>query len=713
MNIKNDSVYLNRELSWLDFNDRVLHEAYDSRNPLIERLKFLAIFSSNLDEFYMVRISGILEHLEIGFDSENQTGLTPTELMGEIRSHLQLRVEEQHALFQSILRKTLIEEGIVILGRENMTQEQRETVKSYFESYIFPVLTPLIVDASHPFPKMASLSLNLAVVVEDPETGSIRFARVKVPDSLPRFITVSSGNQKSAENALEVIPLEDIIAENMEYLFPGMKINGQYGFRVTRDGDFPIKESEADDLLVAVETEISKRRIDGFVCRLEIANTMPQYLRDQLIRDLSVRTEDVFIINGLMNLKDLFFFASLNRADLKYPEWQAVTPSRIRAAIAIEANERRTEIVPDIFSVIKEGDLMVHHPYDSFSDTIEALIANAADDPQVLAIKMTLYRTSGDSPIIQSLIRAARNKKQIVVLIEVLARFDEANNIEWAKKLELAGIHVVYGVLGLKTHTKTTLIIRNENNVIVRYCHIGTGNYNSKTARLYTDIGILTCRDEIGSDLTHLFNYLTGYSRQNEYKELMVAPLTLRSGMENLIKREIAIAKSGREAHIIAKMNSLSDIDMIDLLYEASNAGVRIQLIIRGVCCLRPGVQGLSDNIEVISIIGRFLEHSRIFWFKNDDQESFFIGSADWMTRNLDRRVEAVVPIKSNELRAQLTWILKVMLSNNRQAWELEESGNWRQRNPSANEEERATQTMCMQRASQIDQLWISNPSNN
>jgi polyphosphate kinase len=440
---------------------------------------------------------------------------------------------------------------------------------------------------------------------------------------------------------------------------------------------------------------------------------MPQYLRDQLIRDLSVRTEDVFIINGLMNLKDLFFFASLNRADLKYPEWQAVTPSRIRAAIAIEANERRTEIVPDIFSVIKEGDLMVHHPYDSFSDTIEALIANAADDPQVLAIKMTLYRTSGDSPIIQSLIRAARNKKQIVVLIEVLARFDEANNIEWAKKLELAGIHVVYGVLGLKTHTKTTLIIRNENNVIVRYCHIGTGNYNSKTARLYTDIGILTCRDEIGSDLTHLFNYLTGYSRQNEYKELMVAPLTLRSGMESLIKREIAIAKSGREAHIIAKMNSLSDIDMIDLLYEASNAGVRIQLIIRGVCCLRPGVQGLSDNIEVISIIGRFLEHSRIFWFKNDGQESFFIGSADWMTRNLDRRVEAVVPIKSNELRAQLTWILQVMLSDNRQAWELEESGNWRQRNPSANEEERATQTMCMQRASQIDQLWISNPSNN
>jgi polyphosphate kinase len=708
MQIKKDSVYFNRELSWLDFNDRVLHEAYDPRNPLIERLKFLAIFSANLDEFFMVRVSGILEHLDIDFEKENQTGLTPPELMIEIRSHLQLRVKEQHSLFHNILRKALTEEGIAILSCESLTQEDKDSANQYFESSIFPVLTPLMVDASHPFPRMANLSLNLAVVVEDPETGTVRFARVKVPDSLPRFVTVTSAHQPPRDQLVKAIPLEDVIADNLSTLFPGMKIVGQYGFRITRDGDFPIKESEADDLLVAVETEISKRRIDGFVCRLEISDSMPEYLRDQLIKDLGVRTEDVFVITGLMNLKDLFFFTSINRTSLKYPEWQPVIPPRIRAAIAVQANHQDAAAPLDLFSVIREGDVLVHHPYDSFSQTVELFIANAADDPCVLAIKMTLYRTSGDSPIIHSLIRAARNRKQVVVLIEVLARFDEANNIEWAKRLEQAGIHVVYGVIGLKTHTKTTLIVRKENNALVRYCHIGTGNYNSKTARLYTDIGILSCREEIGSDLTHLFNYLTGYSRQKEYKALLVAPLTLRTGMESLIRREIAIAKSGHPAHIIAKMNSLTDLNMIDLLYEASNAGVRIQLIIRGVCCLRPGLSGLSENIEVISIIGRFLEHSRIFWFRNDGDESLYIGSADWMTRNLDRRVEAVVPITSNEIRTQLTELLNVMLTDNRQAWDLDVNGDWRQRNPAPDEEERATQVLLMDRANQIDQIWMS-----
>jgi polyphosphate kinase len=711
MKIKNDSVYFNRELSWLDFNDRVLHEAYDPRNPLIERLKFLAIFSSNLDEFFMVRVSGILEHLDIGFEKENQTGLTPAELIIEIRLHLQMRVREQHALFDNVLQQALDEEGIVILKSENMTPEQHQSAKQYFENKVFPVLTPLIVDASHPFPRMANLSLNLAVEVEDPETGTIRFARVKVPDSLPRFVPLSTEDQQATDQALAVLPLEHLIADNLTSLFPGMKIIGQHGFRITRDGDFPIKESEADDLLIAVETEISKRRIDGFVCRLEISETMPENLKEQLIKDLAVRTEDVYVITGLMNLKDLFYFATLNRTDLKYSEWQPVIPPRIRAAIAAEADHQDAETPPDLFSAIREGDLMVHHPYDSFGHTVEALINNAADDPQVLAIKMTLYRTSGDSPIIHSLIRAAKKGKQVVVLIEVLARFDEANNIEWAKKLELAGIHVVYGVIGLKTHTKTTLIVRKENNQLTRYCHIGTGNYNSKTACLYTDIGIFTCRNEIGNDLTHLFNYLTGYSRQNKYQELLVAPLTLRPGMEGLIRREIDIANSGRPAQIIAKMNSLTDLEMIDLLYEASKAGVRIQLIIRGVCCLRPGIKGLSDNITVTSIIGRFLEHSRIFLFRNDGDESFYIGSADWMTRNLDRRVEAIVPIHSPELRAQLSETLTIMLEDNRQAWDLDEEGGWRQRNPLPNEEERATQSVLMDTANQRDRTWAKNLS--
>ena len=705
-----DSPYFNRELSWLSFNDRVLHEAYDPRNPLIERLKFLAIFSSNLDEFFMVRISGILEHLDIEFDKENQTGLTPQELIKEIRRHLQLRVGEQHALFEGVLRPALKEQGVSILQPEQLTREQYLQAGQYFERFIFPVLTPLIVDASHPFPRMANLSLNLAVIVEDPESGEHRFARVKVPDTLPRFIEIDPGLDLASGNSRVLLPLESVIADNLSTLFPGMHILGHHGFRITRDGDFPIKESEADDLLLAVETEISKRRIDGFVCRLEITESMPESLRIQLIRDLDVRPEDVFVIKGLMNLRDLFHFASLPFPELKYPEWQPTTPPRIRTAMAVEADRQNAQALsrPDLFEVIRQGDLMVHHPYESFEHSIEGFIELAAQDPQVLAIKMTLYRTSGDSPIIQALMRAARNQKQVVVLIEVLARFDEANNIEWAKKLEQAGVHVVYGVLGLKTHTKTTLVVRKEGDELRRYSHIGTGNYNPKTAKLYTDLGILSCREDIASDLTHLFNYLTGYSKQSSYQQLLVAPLTLRGAMEDLIRREMAIAESGRPAHIIAKMNSLTDLDMINLLYEASNAGVRIQLIIRGICCLKPGVKGLSENIEVISIIGRFLEHSRIFWFRNDSQESFYIGSADWMTRNLDRRVEAIVPVLDINLQNELKELLQVMLQDNRQAWELDSTGEWRQRNTKPEETELSTHLYLMAQARDRDMNWMA-----
>lgn len=699
-------VYLNREISWLDFNDRVLHEAFDPRNPLIERLKFLAIFSSNLDEFFMVRVSGIHEQIAQDVDPHNPDGMSPQELISLIRQRLRLRVEEQHRLFQDRLRQELRAQGACLLDAAELSGEQYAEADRYFTDRVFPILTPLSVDASHPFPRMANLSLNLAVIVEDPDTAIQRFARVKIPDTLPRFIPLApAGTHASPPKTIWAgIPLEQLVARNLAALFPGMRIVAHHLFRITRDADFPIKEEEADDLLQAVEEEISKRRVDGFVCRVEIDPAMPAGLRDQLLRDLGVGVEDVFEIHGFMNLKDLFFFASLPLPDLKFPEWAPVTPPRIRCAIAAHADSPGNADSLGLYEEIRRGDILVHHPYESFAQSVEAFICQAADDPAVMAIKMTLYRTSGDSPIIQTLIRAAENQKQVVVLVEVLARFDEANNIVWAKKLEQAGVHVVYGVIGLKTHTKTTLIVRREDDRLKCYVHIGTGNYNSKTARLYTDLGLFSCRDELGSDLSHLFNYLTGYSRENEYQKLLVAPFTLRSGMEGLIRREMAIASQGGKAHLVAKMNSLTDIDMINLLYEASQAGVKIQLIVRGVCCLIPGLTGISENISVISLIGRYLEHSRIYYFLNAGNAELFIGSADWMTRNLDRRVEAVTPIDDPDLKAELKMLLDIMLEDNRQAWELQTDGSWRQRSPGSAMDELATQTRLMQLAASRDQ---------
>jgi polyphosphate kinase len=697
LNLDDPRYYINRELSWLGFNERVLHEALDPRTPLLERLKFLAIYSSNLDEFFMVRISTVMEQEEANVVPATPDATSPKKQLEEMRSHLLEKVRLQHQTFEQDLRPALTEHGVHLLNYSDLSEEQKFFLRDYFEKSIYPVLTPLSVDPSHPFPRMSNLSLNLAVRVVNPETGIEKFARVKVPNKLPRFVGMPEPLcHYNGEPKLWVgVPVEQVISENLSYLFSGMTITGCHIFRITRDADFPILEDEADDLLLAIETEISKRRLEGFVCRLEIERAMPDDLRQQLMRELKVTDDRVYDIDGLINLKDLFYFMSLPLPALKDKSWTAVTPRRLKSVIDMD-DDKYAEQAPDIFAVIRQGDILLHHPYESFTASVEEFITQAASDPHVLALKMTLYRTSGDSPIVKALITAAENRKQVVALVELKARFDEENNIVWAKKLENAGVHVVYGIVGLKTHTKTMLVVREEGREIRRYVHIGTGNYNPKTSNLYTDLGLLSCREELGADLTDLFNFLTGYSRQKAYRKLLVAPLTLRDRMEALIRREIDHARNGQQGKIVAKMNSLVDGKIIKLLYEASQAGVQIDLIVRGICCLRPGLPGVSDNIRVISVIGRFLEHSRIFAFHNNGQPEYYIGSADWMTRNLDRRVEAITPVEDPALAAELQRILDIMLADNRQAWDMTADGSFTQRCPAEGEEERGTQPILM-----------------
>lgn len=694
VDLNDPQYYFNRELSWLEFNDRVLHEAIDPRTPFLERLKFVAIFSSNLDEFFMVRVSGLMEQVSAGIKSKTPDGLRPAEVMEAIRAHLRPKLRQQHDFFQKELRPQLQDHSVYLLNYDEFNAQQQAYLDQYFESQIFPVLTPLSVDPAHPFPRLSNLSLNLAVSVKNPETGIQKFARVKVPNNLPRFIGLPE-ELVDEDTVWAGTTLEEIIANNLNFLFPGMEILGHYLFRITRDADFPVREDEADDLLVAMEEEISKRRLEGVVCRLEIEPSMPVDLREGLMQELRVAEEDFYELEGVLDLKDLFFFMSMPLPDLKDQPWSATTPPRLKSV------QRGEE---SIFSAIRKQDILMHHPYESFADSVQFFVEKAALDPHVLTIKMTLYRTSGDSPIVRSLIAAAENGKQVVALVEIKARFDEKNNIIWARKLEDAGVHVVYGVVGLKTHTKTTLVVRQEGDRIRRYVHIGTGNYNPKTSKLYTDLGILSARDDLGADLTDLFNFLTGYSRQTNYRRLLVAPLTLRQGMLQLIEREIEHVQAGRRGRIIAKMNSLVDAEMIQALYKASQAGVEIDLIIRGICCLRPGIPGVSDRIRVISIIGRFLEHARIFWFTNDGDEEIYIGSADWMPRNLDRRVEAVTPVLDPDAVQELKDILDIMLTDNRHAWELGEDGVFVQRTPGADGDVRSTHDLLMARSLKREQ---------
>jgi len=705
--------YINREISWLGFNDRVLHEALDERTPLLERLKFLAIFSSNLDEFFMVRLSGVMEQAAAGVDPYTPDGLTADQQLTAVRAHLLQQVALQSRVFETELRPALRQHGVYLVDYADLSPEQQTYLHQQFQRRIFPVLTPLSVDPSHPFPRLSNLSLNLAVQVAHPKDGTEKLARIKVPGSLPRFMTLPKPlAQYEGKTCLWLgVPLEQVIAAHLDALFPGMTILSHHLFRITRDADFPVRENEADDLLLAIQQEVSKRRLDGVVCRLEVDAAMPEDLQHILAQELVVDGEVIYPIEGLLNHADLFAFMALPLPTLKDVPWQAKTPPALRAVLDVNKQDSSTymEQPPDIFAAIRRGDIMVHHPYESFTASVQEFITQAATDPQVLAIKMTLYRTSGDSPIIQALIQAAENHKQVVALVELKARFDEENNIVWARKLEEAGVHVVYGIVGLKTHTKITLVVREEEDdaepTIRRYVHIGTGNYNPKTSKLYTDLGQFSCREALGADLSDLFNFLTGFSQQTGYRQLLVAPKTLRSSMEALIRREMDHAAAGRPARMVVKINSLVDGQMIRLLYEASQAGVDIDLIVRGICCLRPGIVGVSDTIRVISVIGRFLEHSRIFRFENDGDPVYYIGSADWMTRNLDRRVEAMTPVLEPKLQAELDVILETMLQDNRQAWDMAADGTFTQRRPAEGEPDRGTHRLLMARTLERSKL--------
>ncbi|MCS6813820.1 MAG: polyphosphate kinase 1 [Cyanobacteria bacterium] len=699
--------YLNREASWVEFNARVLHEAMDDRTPLLERLKFLAIFSSNLDEYFMVRVAALKEQLAAGVVDRTPDGLSAQEQLELISNKLHPIVAQQHQHFEQVLRPKLADHGIHLLDYIDLNPEQRTYLQQYFEEQIFPVLTPLAVDPAHPFPHISNLSISLAVVVKDPDTNREYFARVKVPRTLPRFLPLPEdlrlrrGDQPAVWTG---VPLEQVIAHNLEALFPGMNIQEYYPFRITRDADLSLQEDEADDLLLAIEQELRKRRMGGSVVRMEVPNSMPDSVRELLREELDLTAADIYEVEGVIGLRDLWSFMELPLPELKDKPWKSVVPPLLRrdSDTPIDGSDVAIEEGRNFFATIRRQDLLVHHPYHSFSATVQAFIMYAAYDPDVLAIKMTLYRTSGDSPIVNALIAAAENGKQVVVLVELKARFDEENNIIWARKLEQVGVHVVYGLVGLKTHTKVVLVVRKEENRMRRYVHIGTGNYNPKTARLYTDLGLLSCREELGADLTDLFNYLTGHAKQRSYRKLLVAPFSLRNRMVEMIQREAEYASQGGSGRIVAKMNALVDPTIITALYEASQAGVQIDLIIRGICCLRPGLPGVSDNIRVISIVGRLLEHSRIFYFFNNGAEQVFIGSADWMPRNLDRRVEAVVPVEDPALAKELQEILGIMLVDNRQAWEMQPDGSYIQRRPPADAQPLSSQEMFMTMAQNL-----------
>jgi polyphosphate kinase len=651
--------YINRELSWLDFNARVLALAENPDTPVLERAKFLAIFSSNLDEFFQVRVAGLRDKVAAGLGTTSPDGLTPTEQLRAIRGRVNQLIERQAGIFLKEVAPALGDAGIVLSDWESLDDDDREYLVDVFHRRIFPVLTPLAVDPGHPFPYISNLSLNLAVGVHDPSNGARRFARLKVPPLLPRFVVMPDGER--------FVAVEQLIAAHLDTLFPGMEIEEHDTFRVTRNADVTLEdEEETDDLLAAVELELRRRRF-GRAVRLEVSTTMAEETRELLLRELELTKDDVYVVDGPLELSGLMAVYDLDRSDLKDSSWVGVTQPRLVDDDG-DAN--------DMFAVLREREVLVHHPYDSFSTSVVAFIEQAAADPHVLAIKQTLYRTSGDSPIVKALIRAAESGKQVAALVELKARFDEQANIAWARALEEAGVHVVYGLVGLKTHTKTALVVRDEGDSIRHYCHVGTGNYNPKTARIYEDVGLLSANLELGADLAELFNYLTGYSRQTEYRRLLVAPAGLREAVLDLIAAERDDAE-GR-GRIVLKMNNLVDTAIIDGLYEASGAGAKIDLIVRGICCLRPGVPGLSENIRVRSVVGRYLEHSRIFAFGERGKERrYIIGSADLMPRNLDRRVEAMAPVDDPELQARLQEILDVNLADDTLAWQLAGDGTW------------------------------------
>jgi len=654
-----ESRFLNRHLSWLEFNARVLSLAEEEERPLLERCKFLAIFSSNLDEFFQVRVGGLREQLLAGVTTPSPDGLSPAEQLQAILQRVEELVARQTEVFTARIEPLLDLGGIRFCDWASLDEDDRSHVDRVFEESIYPVLTPLAVDPAHPFPYISNLSLNLAVVVADPHTAEPRVARVKMPPLLDRFIVMPDGER--------FVPLEQVIAAHLDRLFPGMAILAHHVFRVTRNVDFAVGDEEAEDLIAAVETILRRRRRSPRVVRLEVDGTMSDDVEELLLRELEIERDAVITVGGMLDLRGLWALYALDRPELKDPVWTPVTQPRLVPS---------REAPQDVFSVLDAGPVLLHHPYDSFDTSVGSFLAQAAVDPRVLAIKQTLYRTSGpSSPIVRALIRAAEEGKQVVALVELTARFDEEANIAWARELEEAGVHVVYGVVGLKTHAKTSLVVRrDEGGRIRRYCHLGTGNYNEKTARMYEDIGMLTADPQMGADVADLFNFLTGYSRQSEFGHLLVAPVTLRPALMELIRRE------SRPGGVVAiKVNNLADPEVIDALYAASEAGCEIDLVVRSACGVRPGVPGMSERIRVRSIVGRWLEHSRIYRFgaAGSPGVEYFIGSADLMVRNLDGRVELLVPVLDAEMRARLESVLAANLQDDTLSWELHSDGSW------------------------------------
>ncbi len=660
--------FLERELSWLDFNQRVLELAEDKTTPLLERVNYLSIFASNLDEFFMVRVASLKRRIATGIAVPSPSGLSPQEVLQQISDRTRILQQRHARLFRDELAPLLAEAKINVVHFASLSPEEKQKLHEYFSLQVFPVLTPLAVDPAHPFPYISGLSLNLAVVLKNPKTKGEHFARVKVPPLLPRFVPVPASTSR-------FVPLEDVIGEFLGELFPGMEVVQHHTFRVTRNEDLEVDEEEGENLLIQLEKELLRRRF-GPPVRLEVAEDIDKKVLSLLQRELDIDTHDVYELPEPLDLRSLNAFYRLRRPELKFE------PHQITTNPYLEADE---DEAADIFAALREREVLVHHPYESFATSVQAFLEQAAQDPQVLAIKQTLYRTSGDSPIMDALIEAAEAGKQVLALVEIKARFDEQNNIGWARKLESAGVHVVYGLVGLKTHCKLSLVIRQEGDQLRRYCHVGTGNYNPKTARYYEDLGLLTARNEVGEDLTKLFNLLSGYASEPQYKAMLTSPGGVREGLTERIQREIANHREGKPARIALKLNSLVDERVIDQLYLASQAGVPIDVLVRGMCALKPGVKGLSETIRVRSVLGRYLEHSRIFYFENAGTPDVFIGSADMMHRNLDRRVETLVKIVQTDQIEQLKGILYLGMSDEVASWHLGSDGVWQRKAQSSN----------------------------
>jgi polyphosphate kinase len=659
--LKNPGFYINRELSQIEFNRRVLEECANEEHPLLERVKFVAIFSSNVDEIFMVRVSGLKQQVLLGITDTPADGLTPREQLVAIHRLMTQLSAEAAEHWQKSLLPALEKEGIHILNYSHLKERQQRKLRDYFESEIFPVLTPLVFDPAHPFPHISNLSMNLAVEIADPETGQTHFARVKVPASLPRLVPLKPLDPDDIlpPKAQKLVWIEEVIVANLDRLFPGMTIKAAYPFRVTRSSDMEIQEEEADDLLLTMEANLRQRHF-GQVVRLEIDETIPDNVRQLLMENLQVGTHDVYTSSGPLGLSNLWELHRLDRPDLKDEGFQPRLPAPFRS------NE-------NIFSVLRREDVLLHHPYDSFAPVIN-LVETAADDPDVLAIKMTLYRVGPNPPIVRALMRARENGIQVAVLVELKARFDEESNIEWARALEAAGVHVAYGILGLKTHSKLLLIVRREKDGLRRYVHVATGNYNAFTSRLYTDLGYLTTDEEMGADASEVFNFLTGFSKQKNYRKFLVAPVNFRQNLMRLIQQETG---HGRHGRIIIKANALVDPEVIRALYRASQAGVQIDLVIRTICCLRPGIKGVSENIQVMSIVGRFLEHSRIYYFHNQGKPDIYLGSADPMPRNIDRRVEVLFPVENENIRPEIVKLLNIYLHDTAKSHLLQSDGRY------------------------------------